>query len=204
MAVTRVGEVERQRLVTPRGARPGDAVLLTKGAPIEATAILAREFPGRLRPQLSEAEIEQAAGYLYEPGISIVRDAQIATAAGQVSAMHDPTEGGLAAALWELAEACQSSLVIDPGQVYIPPLAARICRIFGLDPLATIASGALLFTTPPTQATPVCQALEAGGISCREIGKVESGPPAVWIQDQGRRNPLPRPQRDEITKVYET
>jgi len=48
LAGTLVGEVEPGRLVTPRGACPGDSLLLTKGVPIEATAILAREFPERL------------------------------------------------------------------------------------------------------------------------------------------------------------
>ena len=44
---TLVGEVEPGGLVTPKGAHPGDSLLLTKGVPIEATAILAREFPER-------------------------------------------------------------------------------------------------------------------------------------------------------------
>jgi hydrogenase expression/formation protein HypE len=115
---TLIGEVQRENLVTPAAVQPGDRLLLTKGVPIEGTALLAREFPGRLRPALSEAEIETAAAYLYQPGISVVRDARIATRAGRVTAMHDPTEGGLASALWELAEAsgraCGSSHNLCP------------------------------------------------------------------------------------------
>ncbi len=45
LSSTLIGEVERDKLITPRGAAPGDHLLLTKGVPIEATAILAREFP---------------------------------------------------------------------------------------------------------------------------------------------------------------
>ena len=61
-------------------------------------------FHSRLAGVLSEAEIEpRRASYLYNPGISVVRDAHIATQAGRVHAMHDPTEGGLAGAIWELA-----------------------------------------------------------------------------------------------------
>jgi len=206
LAGTLVGEVERSSLITPRGASPGDKILLTKGVPVEATAILAREFPERLRPDLSEAEISEAAGFLYQPGISIVKDARIAQKAGRVTAMHDPTEGGLALALWELAEACGHALMIQPEKVFVPRLAAKICRVLGLDPLATIASGALLLTCAAGDAQAICQALQAEGILGSVIGQVEAGPAAVWqagLAGQAGRLVFPRPERDEIGKVYQ-
>ena len=73
---TMIGEVERGRLVTPRGAKPGDRLLLTKGVPVEAVSILAREFAGKLAGLLSEEELQAARGYLLRPGISVVRDAR--------------------------------------------------------------------------------------------------------------------------------
>jgi hydrogenase maturation factor len=203
LAGTLIGEVTHSALVTPRGATPGDHILLTKGVPIEATAILAREFPERLRPEMDEVEIQAAAAFLTDPGISVVREARTACRAGRVTAMHDPTEGGLAGALWELAEACGHSLVFYPQAVQVPPLAGRVCRIFGLDPLATIASGALLLTCRAEDATVIRQAVEAEGIACAEIGQVEDGPPAVWQAGQVGRELLKRPLRDEIGKVYE-
>jgi hydrogenase maturation factor len=203
LAATMIGEVTHNALVTPRGATPGDHILLTKGVPIEATAILAREFPERLRPEMDEVEIQAAAAYLTDPGISVVREARAACRAGRVTAMHDPTEGGLAGALWELAEACGHSLVFCPEAVQVPALAGRVCRIFGLDPLATIASGALLLTCRAEDATAIRQAVEAEGIAIAEIGQVEDGPPAVWQTGQAGRELLKRPPRDEIGKVYE-
>jgi hydrogenase expression/formation protein HypE len=209
LVCTLVGEVERGSLVTPRGATPGDRILLTKGVPIEATAILAKEFPARLRPELSEAEIAEAVAFLYHPGISIVKDARIAQRAGKVTAMHDPTEGGLASALWELAEASGRRLVVQPEKVPVPGLSARICKVFGLDPLATIASGALLLTCAAGDAQAICQALQAEGIQGSVIGQVEDGPAGVWqapqtVEDgQTGRQLFPRPERDEIGKVYQ-
>ena len=200
---TLVGEVERGSLVTPRGASPGDKILLTKGVPVEATAILAREFPEKLRPHLSDSEIAEAAGFLYQPGISIVKDARIAQKAGKVTAMHDPTEGGLASALWELAEASGRRLVVQPENIHVPQLAAKICRVFDLDPLATIASGALLLTCAPGDAGAICQALQAEGIRGSIIGQVEEGPAAVWQALPAGQKILPRPPRDEIGKVYQ-
>ncbi len=197
---TLIGEVDHQRLVIPANVRPGDRLLLTKGVPIEGTALLAREFPGRLSTVLSESELEEARQYLYQPGISVVRDARIAASAGRVHAMHDPTEGGLAGAVWELCEASRHRLVIDSAAVPIPPLSRRICAAFGIDPLATIASGALLMAAAADDAPAIRAALEHEGIACAEIGRVEDGAPGVWQADGAA---FPRPARDEIARAYE-
>jgi hydrogenase maturation factor len=197
-----IGEVERHRLVTPRGAEPGDRLLLSKGVPIEATAILARELPDSLAGILSEAELRQAGNFLYDPGISVLREASLATAAGKVSAMHDPTEGGLAMALWELAEASQRALQVDLRAVPVPELSRRICQALEIDPMAAIASGALLLAAPPGEVDKIRHAWEAEGIPCAEIGGVIAGPKAVWDISEGDGVPLKRPERDEIARLF--
>jgi hydrogenase expression/formation protein HypE len=203
LMATLIGEVERERLITPRGASEGDTILLTKGVPIEGTAILAQEFPKRLNEAFSGEELTRAARFLYDPGISVLRDAQLAVEAGEVTAMHDPTEGGLSAALWELAEASGHSISVQLDKVPIPDLAGRICRFFELDPYATIASGALLLTVKPASVDSICEALRKADIQCTPIGQVESGEVTVWNEINGQRMSLPRPERDEITKVFE-
>ena len=200
---TLIGEVEPARLVTPQGARPGDHLLLTKGVPIEATAILAREFPERAGQVLSLVELAQAQAFIYQPGLSVLPEARLALAAGRVTAMHDPTEGGLASALWELAEASGHTLVVDPATVPIPELSARLCRLFGLDPLAAIASGALLLAVAAADAATIQQALRANGIPCADIGRVEPGPATVWCRTATGRVAFSRPDRDEIARVFE-
>jgi hydrogenase expression/formation protein HypE len=200
---TLIGEVSRNRLVTPRGAKAGNSILLTKGIPIEATALLAREFPEKLLPHLGAIATQQAADFLHLPGISVVKDACLAINAGRVTAMHDPTEGGVASALWEMAEASGCDLVIDPQSILIPPLSQQICTIFNLDPLATLASGALLLTIEAQDTLNIIRALKTAGIACREIGRVESGSGEVWQIENGFKQKLMRPLRDEITKVYE-
>jgi hydrogenase maturation factor len=201
---TMVGEVARVDLVTPRGAMPGDRILLTKGVPVEGTAILARERPGALEGSLTAGEIEEAAHFLFDPGISVVSDAQIAVQAGAVTAMHDPTEGGLSGALWELAQACGHSLVIDPKSVPIPPLSQKICQEFRINPLETIASGALLLTVAPMAVKPICRALQGEGINCTEIGFVEAGPPRALQVTNQQPVRLPRPKRDEIARLFDS
>ncbi len=197
---TLIGEVERSQLVIPANVQIGDRLLLTKGVPIEGTALLAREFPQRLLKTLTPAELDEAQQFLYQPGISVVADARIATRAGRVHAMHDPTESGLAGALWELSIASDKRLVFNPQAVLVPDLSGRICEVFGIDPLATIASGALLMAVQAEDAAAISAALTVTGIACSEIGRVESGPAGVW---QVNGETFPRPQRDDIAKVFE-
>jgi hydrogenase expression/formation protein HypE len=195
-----IGEVERGKLVLPGGAQPGNHLLLTKGVPVEAVSILAREFPQRLSEILSQAELDEARDYLFKPGISVVRDARLAVRAGRVTAMHDPTEGGLVSALWELAEASHTRLVVDPTAVPVPGLARRICDHLGIDSLASIASGALLLSCDAQDAWVICSALQAEGIPCAEIGRVEIGEAEV-VRPGG--DSLTRPARDEIARLFE-
>jgi len=199
-----LGTVKRDALITPKGAKPGDRLLLTKSVPIEGTSILARECAGRLRTVLTEEELITAQNFLSDPGISVVRDARIAVGAGTVTAMHDPTEGGLNAALWELAEASGRSLHVDLARVPVAPVPAKICAVFGIDPLETIASGALLITAPAGDAPRIRQALAAAGIPCHEIGEVRDGPPAVYRRTENGEERLAWPERDGVARVFES
>ena len=196
---TMVGEVARGSLVSPLGASVADHVLLTKGVPIEATALLAREFPGRLRRVLTETEIAEAQNYLFCPGIGVTTDARAALGAGRVTAMHDPTEGGIITALWELAEASRKTLRVDPRKIPVPALARRVCQAFSIDPFSSIASGALLLTVPSDSAEPTCEALARAGIKCADIGVVLDGPAAV---EQQTGVVWSRPARDGVTKIF--
>ncbi|GAB4422599.1 MAG: AIR synthase family protein [Anaerolineae bacterium] len=198
-----LGEVEPARLVTTAGAQPGDDLILTKGIGIEATAIIAAEKREELLPHFSAAELARYANFLYAPGISVVRDAALAVAAGGVHAMHDPTEGGIATGLHELAEAAGVGLEIWADALPLPPETGRLCRHFGLSPLGVIASGALLIAADPQHSAAIVARLAGEGIRATVIGRAT--PPA-----QGRRlagpdgdRPLPTFSRDEITKLFE-
>ena len=79
-----LGETTRDRLVRSSGLRPGHALLLTKGLGIEATAIIAREKRAQLRNRgCTPAFLDTCADFLHTPGISVVRDAQVAVQAGR-------------------------------------------------------------------------------------------------------------------------
>jgi hydrogenase maturation factor len=164
---------------------------------------MAREREQELRRRgVPEALLHRARNFLFEPGISVVRDARVAIAAGRVHAMHDPTEGGLAMAVHELATAARVGIVIDGNQVPILEEASLLCKMYGLDPLGTIASGALLIATPPEDAVRIQQALQTNNIRCAAIGRIVPASEGVILDDCNRHRPLPTFMRDEMTKVF--
>lgn len=198
-----LGEVSRERLVTSAGAQVGDAILLTKGFPLEGAAIIARECAAQLAAQGHAAEVIQRwQQLLFTPGISVVKDAQVLQAAVQVHAMHDPTEGGVATGLWEMAQASGVGMHIDAAQLPVLPEGALLCRTFALDPLGTIASGALLATVPASQAAEALRACAAAGIACCRIGTVVAPAGEVLLYTGQETRSLPAFSRDEIVKIF--
>lgn len=197
-----LGECVKSRLVTAAGARVGDAVLLTKGIPIEAVSILARERRSVLRRRYPPAFVARCRKYLTRPGISVVRDAHLALRAGGVHAMHDPTEGGLSTALYELAEAARVGLVVEEAAIPVLPEAARLCADLGINPLGAIASGALLICAAPAREPAIRGALARAGIAVTRIGRVVPRAQGLRLVDgRGRRVSLPRFATDELARV---
>ena len=200
---TMLGEVARDRLVTTSGARVGDAIVMTKGVPLEGAAIIARERDAALRARgVPAATIRRARGLLKTPGISVLPEAEIACELAPVHAMHDPTEGGIATALHELADAAGVGLRIDAERIMILPEGRLLCDAFGLDPLGTIASGALLMTLAPADAGIVIHALARESIDCHFIGQVVPREQGVMLVEGGRARPLPVFAQDEITRLF--
>ncbi|MFQ5992700.1 MAG: AIR synthase family protein [Nitrospiraceae bacterium] len=198
-----LGECAKSQLLSTAGARVGDAILLTKGIPIEAVSILARERPQDLRKRHSAAFLARCRRYMSEPGISVVRDAEIARATGGVHAMHDPTEGGLSAALYELAEAARVGVRVEERMIPILPEGAKVCDQFGLNPLGAIASGALLICAAPGRESAIRQRLARAGIRAIRIGRVVPAREGVrLLTTTGRSRALPRFPVDEIARLF--
>jgi hydrogenase maturation factor len=196
------GEAEKDKLVCTAGAQAGDDVLLTKGIAIEGTAILARELGDQLSGKLSPDAIARGRDLLKDPGISVLRDAQILQASGQPHAMHDPTEGGLATGLWELAHASEKCIRVDTAQIVVLPETVVFCEELGLDPMGLIASGALLAAVAPRDSARMVAALKDTGIGASIIGRVGEGPADVTVSTAGGWARLPSFARDELARVF--
>lgn len=187
------------RIITAGGARPGHRVLLTKAAGIEGTAILAQERARELTTARSATLVRSAQGLRRHPGISVVTEAVIAARHG-ASAMHDPTEGGVRAALHEMAFASRVRLDADLDRIPVLPQTAEICRHYAIDPLGLIGSGALLIALPPPRMPSLLRAWARRGIVGHVIGGVASGR-GVRATRRGRRVSFPWLARDEIIRA---
>lgn len=203
IAGTMLGVVERGSMVKTGGAQEGDSIVLTKGIAIEGTALLARECPASLAEAgVSQETISRAAGLLNSPGISVVADAAIACSATQPNSMHDPTEGGLATALRELAVASGLGLAVEEGSIPVLPETQEVCQALGLDPLGLLASGALLLTLPAAHVPTLLQALAQKGITGWEIGQMLEPEEGLLKIGYDGEMPLPEFSRDELARYY--
>ena len=198
-----LGEVEKDRLVTTGGARPGDTLLLTKGVPLEGAAIVARERAAEAgRRGVAADVVKRARDFLRRPGISVVPEARAACAAARVHAMHDPTEGGVATACWELAQAADVGLRVDRERIPVLREGRVLCEAFGLDPLGTIASGSLLLAVAPDDSEAVIAACRGAGVDCAAIGRVTDASQGVSLVTGGHARPMPTFPQDEITRIF--
>ena len=192
-----LGLTENGAVVTSDGACAGSVIVQVGAAPIEGASVLPREAAGRLR-DLSPDIREAARAALDRPGISVVEPALLATRLG-ATALHDPTEGGLAAGLHELAHASGVGIRVDRSAVlwFEPGLA--VCTALGADPWSTLASGTLLAAFPAEAAEPALRrahgtrAVPPSAIGVAERGSESTMPAASRFRGRpGRGRPAPR------------
>ncbi len=200
---TLLGEAARSDLVTPGKAQPGDHVILTKGVAVEGTALIAGERREEVVQQFGQAFADRCQQFLHKPGISVVRDAKIALAAGAIG-LHDPTEGGVATGLRELAQAAGLGLEVDAAAIPIYPETAALCTTFGLDPLGLIASGSLLVVAPGALTRQIVAALAAARIDAAIIGTFVDAANGIQLRRDDHGEPLPEFVADEITRLFAT
>ncbi|WP_166355476.1 AIR synthase-related protein [Phytoactinopolyspora limicola] len=183
--------------VATSGAAVGDVVVQAGLAPVEGAAVLAAEAVDRLATLPVDIR-EAARAAVRAPGISVVDAALLSRDLG-ATALHDPTEGGLASGLHELAAAAGARIRVDRDQVLWFPPGLEVCRLLGADPWATLASGALLATFPPERTDVALRRLSRAGVPAAAIGVVEAGD-GVYGTDA---DALPWPERDETVRLQD-
>ena len=182
-----------ERFVPTGGARPGDRVILTKGAGIEGTAILATDFRDVI--DAPDEVFERAATFFDD--VSVVPDARAVR--DRATAMHDPTEGGLIDGLLELARASGVALDVDRSAIPVREVTALLCETAGVDPLKIFGSGSLIATVPPDAVEDTLERLAAAGIDAAEIGTVADGDPALHLGGETILEPV----RDDLYPLWE-
>ncbi|MDH3686941.1 MAG: AIR synthase-related protein [Myxococcales bacterium] len=203
VAGTMLGEVAREGLVRSDGGRAGDVVLCAGRVPLEGGALVASGCRGALTAAGFGVDVlGELEALLDAPGLCVLPAARALCAAVRPHAMHDPTEGGIATALWELAEAAGTGIRVDADAIPWHPLAARAARTLGLDPLGLIASGALLAAVAPEDETAALAALASAGVPATTIATLVPEARGRVLVEAGRERPLPVFAADEIARAF--
>ncbi len=197
-----VGTVSSARFIDKKNMKTGDLLLFTKSVALEGTAIIAREFPDRLAESgMTQEEIQKCRNLI--SGISILKEAAIASGFKGVHAMHDITEGGAATAAAELSAAGGHRLRIEVDKIPVFPETEKICRVLGLDPLGLIGSGSLLIACSPVDFEKLIKGIEEAGVPVACIGEVLETGLGVEAVSGGTRVAWPCFERDELTRLYD-
>ncbi|MFW9785197.1 MAG: AIR synthase family protein [Candidatus Heimdallarchaeota archaeon] len=201
-----LGEVEKENLILTSGAEPGDALILTKGIFIEGTSIIAREKENELiRKNLDFEFIERCKGFLFNPGISVYKEANIATSNFKIKSLHDPTEGGVATGIAEMTIASNTGVILEREKIdnSILPEASKLSKIFDIDPMGTISSGSLLIAINDEFYGELIDLLRKNNIYAEKVGYFVNKDKGLNIREvDGSFNPLFYSETDEITKLF--
>ena len=201
---TVVGIGEKDEYVTPRMAKAGDKIIITKGPAIEATGIFATMFPQLIEKQFGHDFSEKAQQIFYE--MSVVEDAMTAVSVGirnnGVTTMHDATECGIWGGLYELAQAAGLGVKVKKEQIVVEDCVAEICGYFGIDPYASISEGTLIIACRQHKARKVVEALSQKGIKSSIVGELTEPGKGMVLVEGGKEKRLEHPIVDPFWKAF--
>jgi len=190
--------------VTPTMARPGDRIVVTKGAAIEATALFAATFPDRLATGVGDLVVKRADA-LFEQ-MTVVPEARVAAAFGLrdagVTSMHDATEGGVFGGLLEVAVASEVGVRVELDAIPVRPEVRAVCDHVGIDPYTSISEGTLIATVTPARAESYVRALEDEGIDAAIVGEITDASAGHILVDGSGERPLEHPGLDPFWGAF--
>jgi hydrogenase maturation factor len=201
-----LGRVKTDSVLSSSGAQPGDDILVTKGFPVEGVAVMAELRREEVRGAFGKDFLRRCLGFAREPGISVVNDSRVVREAAsqmgvRLGAMHDPTEGGLATALWEVAEASGMGLEVKEEALPLFPEGEKLCNFLGLNSLGVIASGALLVTCKDGRGRDLAEKVTSEGVPCKVVGNITSQKGKLFLLRGEDVLELPRFDSDEVTRL---
>ncbi len=193
-ASTALAVGDHDDIIRPDGATPGDDLVMTTGPAVESAALFASLFPDQIDcdPDL----VDRVAARLDD--LDGVRDALAAADAGEVTAIHDVTEGGLVGAFHEMATGAGVQFTVDSECVPIDSDVRALCGALGMDPWTATSSGSLVIAVDSDSTNDVVSALNDRGTAATAIGTVDKGA-GVHIDGES----TDPPKRDASWPVYE-
>lgn len=198
---TAYGMIKQDELITPAGARPGDSLICTKPLGLEtlvnfslARRQLAVELFGSTRATHISRQVEMQ---------TCVGEALLLARTGGVHAMHDATEGGLIAALNEIADASNLGFSVEFNKLPIPPELRKLAEHFGLsqdEVLATSSTGTLLAAVAEDCVGSAIEGLSKLGLNGKVVGKFSRSKKRL-IRSDGEEEEFPEEAKDLYAKI---
>ncbi len=197
-----MGELSRDKFVTTGGAKPGDLIVMTKGAGIEGTGILATDLSDKLLSEVDREVLERATELLKK--ISVVQEALTAVDIGGVHSLHTPTEGGVMNGIWEMTEAAGVGVEVHEDAIKISEETIAICNALDADPLKLMGSGALIIVIEPEKTGEVITKIRDTGVAASVIGKImplDEG--RILVKKDESRVAIEAVDQDEVYRLLE-
>ena len=195
---------EKDGYVTPKLARVGDKIIITKGPAIEATGIFATMFPQLIEKKFGSEFSQKAQQIFYK--MSVVEDALTAVSVGVreegVSAMHDATECGVWGGLYELSQAAGLGVRIEKERIVIEACVEDICEFFNIDPYASISEGTLIIACREHKAEEIVTALSRKGITSSIAGELTGSKQGMILVEEGKEKKLEHPLVDPFWGAF--
>ena len=169
-----VGLVEHERDLSAAQIQSGDRVLVSGPIGDHGMAIMVARGGLEL-----EVDLESDTAPLHDLVGSLL------AATGGVRCLRDPTRGGVATVLNELAQAAELSITLDEAALPVRPEVNGACEILGIDPLYVANEGRLVAVVAPEAAGPALAALrghQLGG-DAAIVGEVSPEPPGMVLLD---------------------
>jgi hydrogenase maturation factor len=192
------------QVITSKGAREGDVVIMTKECALISTAILSLSFPETVRKKCGAEIHRQGCELFYKT--SAVQAGLIAGEIGRqskaVTAMHDVTEGGVLGALCELAQASNCGLDIDETKIPIGDAQQAIADVFDIDPRYCIGAGSMIITAKPELCDLLVGRMRAADITATVIGEVVAAEHGMTIRNGNGRKKYAHPQADPYWEAF--
>ncbi len=201
---TIIGVGEKDEYVTPKMAKAGDKIIITKGPAIEAAGIFATMFPWLIEREFGLSFSQRAQQVFYK--MSVVEDAMTAVSVGVredgVIAMHDATECGIWGGLYEVAQAAGLGVRVDKEQIVVDDCVTEICSYFGIDPYASISEGTLIIACREHKAREVVETLGHKGIASSVVGELTEQENGMVLVSEGTERKLEHPIVDPFWKAF--
>ena len=195
---------EKDEYVTPKMAKAGDKIIITKGPAIEATGIFATMFPRLMEKEFGLGFSQRAQEIFYK--MSVVEDAMTAVSVGVrdagVTAMHDATECGIWGGLYEIAQAADLGARVVREKIVVEDCVREICQYFGIDPYAAISEGTLIITCREYKAQEVVKELTQKGIAASIVGELIDQGHGMILVEGGSERKLEHPRVDPFWNAF--